>query len=108
MYLDKTLLACVACPIGCITCISFATCLSCSPNYSIQNNLCRCAAGYGSDPTTNLCVLCSDTKCSNCYEDYTKCTKCSGYYIGLDKINHTCIPCADPNCYICRLDYTKC
>lgn len=91
-YLSDT--TCLSCPAECNSCNPDTTCIDCSDNvilektaltcqcknglyYNRQTATCgQCLTHYFGDPTTLICVLCSDV-CNDCETQADRCTSCN-------------------------------
>lgn len=57
---------CTKCPTECATCSSASVCLTCVPDYKLQNSSCMKCTGYSVQ-----CSECTNELCSNCVTGYT-------------------------------------
>ena len=106
---------CVACNLGCATCTVIGACLSCLPNYYLNNGTCiacssNCISCTSSGCTTcanyyhianSLCVANLDPKCISSSDGTTAhCTACSVGYV-VSPIDGKCLACAGTNVATC-------
>lgn len=85
---------CITCPGLCLTC-SHTTCLTCQPNASVQDYVCKCLANYYQ--FQNECIQCPDS-CLTCSSSQ-QCHSCrSGFYL----ISDSCLACTGL-CQTCDL-----
>ena len=94
---------CITCPGLCLTC-SHTTCLTCNPNASVQDYVCKCLTNYYQ--FQNECIQCPDS-CLTCSSSQ-QCQSCrSGFYLVSDSClacSGLCQTCDQSGCLTCKLN----